>query len=197
MGSPDDTQQAQAWQTWVTKLRPFVARRVSSAADVDDIVQDVFLRMQRSIATLRDDDRFGPWVYAIARSAIGAHRQRAARHPVVRDAEASDATTVASAEDSEVSAEEELASYVAPFIALLDSPHREALTLTELEGLTQNEAAAMIGISLSGMKSRVQRGRQRLREVIEASCIVARDARGHVVSCEARERGRLPNCRCR
>lgn len=62
---------------------------------------------------------------------------------------------------------------------------------------TQKEAAAMIGISLSGMKSRVQRGRQQLREMFEACCEIALDVRGHVVSCEPRPDGRLPDCRCR
>lgn len=55
----------------------------------------------------------------------------------------------------------------------------------------------MIGISLSGMKSRVQRGRQQLREMFEACCEIALDVRGHVVSCEPRPDGRLPDCRCR
>ncbi len=56
---------------------------------------------------------------------------------------------------------------------MLPSPYREALTLTELEGLTQKEAAEMLGISLSGMKSRVQRGRQQLRQALEDCCHIA------------------------
>ncbi|HQP39291.1 MAG TPA: sigma factor, partial [Polyangiaceae bacterium] len=59
-----------AWRDLEAKLRPFVARRVRSDVDVDDIVQDVFLRMQRGLAGLRDEERFGPWVYQVARSAI-------------------------------------------------------------------------------------------------------------------------------
>jgi RNA polymerase sigma-70 factor (ECF subfamily) len=82
--------------------------------------------------------------------------------------------------------EQELATHVAPFVASLPSPYREALTLTELEGLTQKQAAEMLGIPLSTMKSRVQRGRERLREIFEACCEIALDARGHVVGCEPR-----------
>ena len=141
------------------KLRPFVARRVSSAADVDDVVQDVFLRMQRGIASLRDDERFGAWVYQVARSAIADHRRARARHPLT-DREPDEPIEE---RDERV----DLAAYVAPFVAMLPSPYREALTLTELEGLTQREAAEMLGISLSGMKSRVQRGRTQLRELFE------------------------------
>ena len=82
-----------------------------------------------------------------------------------------------------------LATSLAPFIAALASPYREALTLTELEGLTQKEAAAMLGISLSGMKSRVQRGRAQLRRALEACCHIVLDARRRVVACERRAGG--------
>lgn len=109
--------------------------------DVDDVVQEVFLRIQRGLGALRDDERFGPW-------------------------------------------------------AALPSPYRGALTLTELEGLTQKDAAAMLGISLSGMKSRVQRGRQKLRQAFDACCRIAVDARGHVLSCERRAAGESPHGCC-
>jgi len=191
-----DASARDAWGDLDAKLRPFVARRVRSPMDVDDVVQDVFLRMQRGVASLRDEERFGPWVYQVARSAIADHHRSALRHPV-SDAVAAEEEVPAPDAEVEGSAAQDLASYAAVFVAMLPSPYREALTLTELEGLTQREAAAMLGISLSGMKSRVQRGRQQLREALEACCRIALDARGGVVSCEPRPDGMLPACRCR
>jgi RNA polymerase sigma-70 factor (ECF subfamily) len=184
-----------AWQDLEAKLRPFVARRVRGEADVDDVVQDVFLRMQRGLAGLRDEQRFGPWVYQIARSAIIDHHRHAAKHPV---ADADTTPELAAETDSDDGAvERELASYLAPFVAMLPSPYREAVTLTELEGLTQKQAAEMVGISLSGMKSRVQRGREQLRKALEDCCHIALDARGRVLSCEPRPDGKLPDACCR
>jgi RNA polymerase sigma-70 factor, ECF subfamily len=184
-----------AWQELDAKLRPFVARRVRSPADVDDVVQDVFLRIQRGASAIRDTDRFGPWVYRVARSAIVDHHRTAARNPLAREDAPEESGSITSEE--ETGAEEELAAYVAKFVAMLPSPYREALTLTELEGVSQKDAAAMLGISVSGMKSRVQRGREQLREALEACCNIALDVRGHVVSCEPRPDGRIPDCRCR
>lgn len=66
------------------RLRPFVARRVSAPADVDDVVQEVFLRLQRGLAGLRQEERLGPWVYQIARRAIVDHRRSRARHPLAK-----------------------------------------------------------------------------------------------------------------
>jgi RNA polymerase sigma-70 factor (ECF subfamily) len=184
-----------AWHELDARLRPFVARRVSSSSDVDDVVQDVFLRMQRGLGQLRDEERFGPWVYQLARSAIVDHQRAAARHPVAA-AEAPDEPAPGPDTEEDGAAERDLAASVARFVALLPSPYREALTLTELEGLTQKEAAAMLGVSLSGMKSRVQRGRERLRQALEDCCHIALDTRGRVIECEPRtgERTREGSC---
>lgn len=183
-----------AWRELEAKLRPFVARRVRSEADVDDIVQDVFLRMQRGLAGLRDEERFGPWVYQVARSAIVDHQRVAAKHRVV-DVGGREEQPL-EVDDDDRAVEQELAGYLAPFVAMLPSPYREALTLVELEGLTQKQGAEMLGISLSGMKSRVQRGRVQLWKALEDCCHIALDARGRVVSCEPRSDGRLPDGCC-
>ena len=168
-----------------TRLRPFIAQRVSPC-DVDDVLQDVFVRVHRGVGQLRDDDRFGSWIYRVARSAIAEHRRTKLRHPLAREGvELEDSPADATdAEPPEVA--RALALCVLPFVAMLPSPYREALTLTELEGRSQKEAAEMIGISLSGMKSRVQRGRAQLRALFEACCEISLDARGQVMTFEPR-----------
>jgi RNA polymerase sigma-70 factor (ECF subfamily) len=62
------------------------------------------------------------------------------------------------------------------------------MKLADIEALSQQEVADRTGISLSGAKSRVQRARQQLREMILDCCKVERDARGNVVDCETTER---------
>lgn len=190
---PADLTSDRAWRGLEAKLRPFVVKRVRDV-DVDDVVQDVFLRIQRGLPSLRDDQRFGPWVYQIARSAIADHGRAASRHP---QAESAGPEPTAHPEDIDDRAvEREVAMYAALFVSMLPSPYREALTLTELDGLTQKEAADMLGISLSGMKSRVQRGRAKLRAALEDCCHIALDARRRVVGCEPRADGKLPDGCC-
>jgi RNA polymerase sigma-70 factor (ECF subfamily) len=65
--------------------------------------------------------------------------------------------------------------------------YREAVTLTDLEGVTQADAAGRVGVSLSGMKSRVQRGRRQLKAVLEACCRVDLDSRGGILAYEPRK----------
>jgi RNA polymerase sigma-70 factor (ECF subfamily) len=76
----------------------------------------------------------------------------------------------------------------------LQPAYREAVTLTDLEGITQADAAERVGVSLSGMKSRVQRGRRQLKAVLEACCRVDLDHRGSIVGYEPREPGSCTRC---
>ena len=177
-----------------SKLRPFVARRVR-AEDVDDVVQDVFVRMLRGLSALRDEERFGPWVYQVARSAIADQLRASARQPLASGPPPDEEAPPPDADD-DGAIERELSSYVAFFVAMLPPPYREALTLTELEGMTQKDAAAMLGISVSGMKSRVQRGRERLRRLLEDCCHIGLDPRGRVIACDPRPDGTVPDCSC-
>jgi RNA polymerase sigma-70 factor (ECF subfamily) len=174
-----------AWQELEAQLRPFVRRRVRSEVDVDDVIQDIFLRMLRGLGSLRDDDRFGPWVYQVARSAIADHLRSSAKHRVPNALE-EQPEEPSSLPDDDTRVEQALAAHVGHLVTTLPSPYREALTLTELQGVTQNEAAKALGLSLSGMKSRVQRGRARLQRILEDCCHIACDARGHVLECEPR-----------
>lgn len=172
------------WQELEVRLRPYVARRVASPCDVDDVVQEVFLRIHRGVIELRDGESFGGWVYRIAERAVFDHLRRTARHRPALDA--GEATTESPSVYEDVGLEDDLAECVVLFVARLPSPYREAITLTELQGLTQKEAAEMLGVSLSGMKSRVQRGRERIRRMFEDCCDVSTDVRGHVVDCTPR-----------
>ena len=181
-----------SWAGIEAQLRPFVARRIPTS-DVDDVLQNIFLRVQRGLTNLRDEERFGPWIFQLARNTIADHHRAAARQPFA--AEPGEDVENAAPPDEENLVEQELATHVAPFVASLPSPYREALTLTELEGLTQKDAAAMLGIPLSTMKSRVQRGRERLREIFDACCEISLDARGRVVECEPRP-DRPVACHC-
>jgi len=184
-----------AWSEIENRLRPYVARRVASSADVDDLLQEIFVRMQRGLSELRDGERFGGWIYRIAEHAIIDSARARARDPVVRSTQLPDGCDTESGDDIEA-LQSDLGDCVALFVARLPSPYREAITLTELEGLTQKDAAEMLGISLSGMKSRVQRGREKIRDMFDECCRISVDCRGRVVECEPRALEEIPeDCR--
>jgi RNA polymerase sigma-70 factor (ECF subfamily) len=183
-----------AWKELEQHLRPYLARRVASPSDIDDLLQDIFVRMHQGLGALRDEERFGGWVYRIANSAIIDKARQRARSPHASSSD--DAALGTPAETGDDGLQSDLGECVALFVSRLPSPYREAVTLTELEGLTQKEAADMLGISLSGLKSRVQRGRDKIRYMFEECCEISVDCRGRVIECEPRDLDKVPSdCR--
>jgi RNA polymerase sigma-70 factor (ECF subfamily) len=183
-----------AWREVEARLRPYVARRVAPA-DVDDVVQETFVRVYRGLPNLTESERFGAWVYRIAASAIVDHARMRARHPLARTEPGPDGGDSPALEPGD-DLEADLAECIALFVARLPSPYREAVTLTELQGMTQRDAAEMLGVSLSGMKSRVQRGRDRIRAMFDQCCDMSVDGRGHVTGCTPRDDNEIPDdCR--
>lgn len=181
------------WQELHGNLRAFIARRVRNQDDVDDLVQRVLLQIVKSLGTLRDAERLHAWVYRTARNVIvdyyrsaGGRRELAAGDAGDLESTEAAATAAVLDEEDEGVALRELATCLTPMLGRLPPAYQEAIRIVDLEGATQQEAAERAGVSLSGMKSRVQRGRQQLRAVLEACCRVDLDRQGNISTYVAR-----------
>jgi RNA polymerase sigma-70 factor (ECF subfamily) len=190
-GTPAGTVSETVWLEFRDRLRAFVARRVTNPADVDDIVQWAFLQLHRGLGGIRNGERIHAWLFSTARRAIADYyRARTRRLEVpAGDTLDLDALPVAGLTEGDGDARREVARCLAPVLRRLGRADQEAIALTEIEGLRLADAAARVDISLSGMKSRVQRARRRLRRAILACCHVALDGRGTPIGCEGREHG--------
>lgn len=167
------------WEDFAPPLRSFLAKRVPAGVEPDDLLQDVFVRVVRHLGSLRGTDRPEAWLFQIARNALrDALRSRQRRDGRTDSLE----TDVAAGDDIQVDAEAEaeLAPCLTPMITRLEEPYRSAIEATSVRGLTQAEAAREAAISLSGMKSRVQRGREQLRQMLVRCCEIDLDSRGGV-----------------
>jgi|SRR5215208_3674986 len=173
----------QIWDEFTAQLRRFISGRVRGEADVEDILQEVFIKIHRGLDRLDDHSRLHAWVYQITRNAIIDHYRKGG--PDVKAPEELQ-DRIAEDEDSE-GAEAEVATCLRPMAEDLPEKYREALLLTDIEGLTQKELAERLDISLSGAKSRVQRAREKLKGVLLECCHLEVDRRGKVVDWESRQ----------
>jgi RNA polymerase sigma-70 factor (ECF subfamily) len=172
-------------------LRRFVARRVRPE-HVDDLVQDILLRMHERAGELHDEARLPGWAFRIAQSVVVDHHRR--KRPEIAGAdperEADDGESDAASDRGNVN--EIVAGWLRPMLALLPDEYEQAVELVDVEGLSQREYAERAGLSISGAKSRVQRGRRMLEEVVRACCDLELDARGNVIGYERRNCGCAP-----
>ncbi len=176
----------QIWSEMHDRLLAFVRGRVGSLEDAEDILQDVFVRIHAGLDRLADSDSVTAWTYRITRNAIVDYRRARAKAANVVAAEAENIAEADSGDGAERDAVEEFSHCVEPMLGELPEHYRQAVTLTELGGMTQADAAAKLGLSVSGMKARVQRGRGKLKEVLLDCCSVEFDRRGGLVDYQRR-----------
>ncbi|MFZ2176141.1 MAG: sigma-70 family RNA polymerase sigma factor [Rhodococcus sp. (in: high G+C Gram-positive bacteria)] len=176
---PEPGDLEQLWRRFSSDLRAFIARRVSCPEDADDILSIVFLRMAKSLDDLRDQDRLLGWMYAITRNAITDY-YRSAAHRRELPVDAVPDNPPAGEPDTDEAVQKELAACLVPMLSGLPAEQAAAVTMVDLDARTHAAAAGEAGISVSGMKSRVQRGRAALRQRLHACCQISQDHTGHV-----------------
>jgi RNA polymerase sigma-70 factor (ECF subfamily) len=178
------------WRELRARLHGFVGRRIGNPEDAEDIVQDVLVRMHRNIDALLSADRLYAWAFRSARNAIADHYRSPNRRDVTGEAAAKVMNELAAGKaggEPSNEARTEMARCIAPMVRGLPSHYRQAIELTELEGMTQAAAAERLGLSVPGAKSRVQRGRARLRAMLVRCCEIETDRRGRVITFETRD----------
>ena len=181
------------WAATTARLRAFIARRVEDPHIADDITQDVLTRSLAGGALDTVDNPTG-WLYRAARNAVVDHYRLRRRPQPLFDADDSWAEPE-SGDSGPNDATRELARCLQPLVDQLPPIYRDALTRVDLHGQTHVQAATVTGISVSGMKSRVQRGRHQLRALLTACCAVHTDSTGAIHSYRADDRRCASNCR--
>jgi RNA polymerase sigma-70 factor (ECF subfamily) len=179
VAQPSGLDPSALWHEFGPPLRRFLARRVPPGVDPDDLLQDVFLRVVRGLDSFGGIDRPEAWLFQIARNALRDSLRARLRRDGRTDTLENDlpADPDPAADDA---AEAELAPCLTAMVGRLPEPYRTAVTLTSLQGASQADVARQLGVSVSGMKSRVQRGRAQLRQMLVACCSIAVDVRGGV-----------------
>lgn len=173
------------WRTLNVRLAAFVSRRIGDPHAAEDVAQEVLLRLYRSLDQLRAGDRLDAFAYRIARNAIIDHHRSTASAKELPSApddllERIDSDNSIGDEPDAVAGPQELARCLQPLVRRLPDRYREALTLTDLGELSQVQAAKAVGLTIPGMKARVQRGRAQLHELLVRCCDVARDEDRHI-----------------
>jgi len=164
----------QLWSTYHEKLLRFIRKRVTDDEAAQDLLQETFLRIHTRLHTLTQGEKLESWVYQIARNLIiDYYRQR--KLTVALD----DVELVAEMPEEDVQAN--LLPTIPWVLQGLSVSDREALLLTDYQGLSQKELAQRMGLSSSGAKSRVQRARAKLRRMYLNCCHFEFDRFGHVI----------------
>jgi RNA polymerase sigma-70 factor (ECF subfamily) len=169
---------------FVQKLRAFIRARVPDDATADDLTQETLFKVYRSRASLREDDRLEAWLYRIARrTLIDYYRKR-------RPSEELPASLKSDSQAEVDTIRGAVLISTIRYMEELPDTYRIPLQLSELEGMTMAQIAARLGLSLTAVKSRIRRGRQILKKMLQECCHFEFDQHGKVIGWERRN----PRC---
>lgn len=172
------------WRACSNQLKAFVLKRINDPSFADDILQDVFIKIHENIDTLKDDTKINSWVYQITRnSIIDYYRKRKINFSDIEILSELDILDLEVVDPKpEVTPMENIASGFKEMINSLPDKYAQALNMVEFQGLSQVQLAKKMNISVSGAKSRVQRGRQMLKNTLMNCCHYEFDKYGTIIS---------------
>jgi len=174
---PADSVTEAAWHAYRDALYRFVVKRVRDHTAAEDIVHDVLVKAYTRQETLRNPEKMKPWLYQITRNAIIDYYRVQKPSEALPD-------HMTREEQGARHAERELARCLIPLLEELPAAYGRPLRLADLEGVAQQDVAATLGLSLSGAKSRLQRGRKMLHDTLLRCCRVELDRRGGIATYE-------------
>jgi RNA polymerase sigma-70 factor (ECF subfamily) len=179
-----------AWNRHEAELRHWLAFRLPVRSEADDLLQDVFLKAMTHAKSFDRVEHPRAWLYEMARNTL-IDRLRASRaHEPLPD----DLDALPAPEETLEPVDALAQACLARVLSELPAQDREAITLCDLDGMPQAEFARLKNLSLSAAKSRVQRARRRMRDLMTMACQVRFDGAGRVNDFVPREP--LPEACC-
>ena len=167
------------WLKFSHPVKDFIRNQTHNSDVTDDILQEVFIKIHQNLHLLRDKERVAGWIFQIARNTVLNYFRTQKRN--LENHAFHQVETEGENLFKENNLNEIVGIWLEEFKKDLDPKYQEALQLVDIEGITQVELANRLGISVSGAKSRVQRGREQLKQKLIDCCPVKTDQYGNVL----------------
>lgn len=155
----------QIWEEFSGRVRSHLLKKIRNKGDVDDLMQDIFMKIHAHLPHLRERDKLSSWIYRIAGNTLNDYYRKGPG----RETEFDENKTA----DGNADGDDPLSGIegcLEAFIARLPEKYREPLVMSDVEGKSQKEIAEEMDISYSGLKSRVQRGREMIKDMFIECC---------------------------
>ncbi len=160
-------------QQYYKPLLGYINKRIGNTSDAEDLIQDVFLKLSQS--DLGKIENLQSWLYTITRNSIIDYY----RKKKLEISNLEEQFIAETSEDTEVVAE--LSQCIAQFIDNLPDEYKRVLVLYEIEGIPQKEIAKRLDMNYVTVRSKVQRGRSKLKAMFIQCCDVQVGGRGSLL----------------
>jgi len=177
------------WEEFKEPLKRFITVRVKNEYDAEDILQEIFYKIHKHISCLKEESKLRAWIFQIAHNAVADH-YRCQKNQNSISVAPKDVTDEPAAI---IDTNQDIILCLRSMIHYLPKKYRQAILLSEFEGLTQKELAEKLGLSLSGAKSRIQRARKELKGILLNCCQFEFDPLGNILDYRYKRKN-CPHC---
>ncbi|PKA84176.1 RNA polymerase sigma (SigZ) subunit [Ulvibacter sp. MAR_2010_11] len=159
-------------------LLGYVRSRVRNQEDAEDITQEVFFKLAKS--NNNGIDNLKSWVYTIAKNTITDYyrKRQLETYSIEKD--------VYFDSDPIDDAGLELSDCIRAFVNQLPEEYRDIMILSELKDIPQKEIASRLNINYVTVRSKVQRGRKKLKQLLEGCCSILQGGKGSIMGFESK-----------
>lgn len=182
---------AEVYTKFRKSLFSYICSKINNREDAEDILQNVFVKMQMNIGTLSDKEKIQNWLYGITRNAIiDYYRSNGKKR---KKLELTEWFPYDLEEDHSSDNTKGMEKCVRGFIDQLPDEYRAIVIDSELKGISQKELAVKYNIEYVTIRSRVQRGRKRIHKMFTNCCVIQTDKRGNIMEASYKA-GREDSC---
>ncbi len=189
--SPADLNSSAVFVQNRERIQRYIRRVVKNPVDVEDLLQETFLRVHRQLPNLKDPTTLTAWLYRIATNVCYDHLRSSSRLKSLYESNPADNGETAEARWPDLATPRidlafqraEMSACIRELVERFNDDYRFVLLLHDVQGLTNPEIAEVLQCSLETVKIRLHRARKKLRAVLVDGCDIFQDDQG-VLSCD-------------
>jgi len=164
-------------------LFSFVRSKIKSKEDAEDILQNVFIKISANVNRLTDEEKLQSWIFTITRNAIiDYYRTNTSKRSVSIGPDQEEDML----DEIQTDPTKGLDQCISAMINLLPEEYKSIIVDSELNGIKQKDMAEKYGMAYPTMRSRVQRGRERLKQLFYNCCHIETDRHGNILEAQGR-----------
>lgn len=176
-----------AWRDYQKMLFSFIRAKVETEEDAEELLSDVFEKLTITVAKNTVPTNLSAWLYRVAKNRIvDYYRAKKSLQPLPDDI---------SVLDDDTNTIKELSNCMLPMIQALPDRYQQPLILSEIEGKKYKDVASELNLTVSAVKSRILRGREKLHNSIASCCIIYRNEAGESIDYEQKSANSCGDCK--
>lgn len=172
----------EVWSKNKQKVISLINSKVKRESDIDDIIQEVFIKLWTKNEEIKDKEKILPWLYSVTRFTIADYYREKSKN---KDSNLAQIDNLEASEELEGKSDE--SKKLIPIIHSLPVKYKTVLLMSDIFNMSHREIAAQFDLTISCVKTRVVRARKLLGERMKECCAFTHDKYGNIINCEEKQ----------